>query len=357
MSAAATGTATGTATGVATGVGLAVPGARSSAELVTGSAEGAAPFDPAARIGKKGLRYLDQATRLALCAARDALNDAGLMTGDARLAPAPGGGAPVVDAELLVPGESVAVVVSSNFGNLDSVCDVATALADDGGTRLLSPVYAPRLSSNVTASEVAIRFGLRGPNLMLCNGPASGLDAVHWATVLLAARRARHVLVVGTEPANDVVRRLTGHAHPFDGAAALVLESPETAAGRAAPVLAGVRGYVRTESVSDCVAALGGTAPRAWLAPEGTPDVLSGVLPGVPRHALASRWGPASGALGVLQCAAAVGHFAAGGGGPLFAVAGTDADDAVAGLVLTAPGDAPVQVPVGAAATDGVDRA
>ncbi|MFC4607883.1 beta-ketoacyl synthase N-terminal-like domain-containing protein [Streptomyces maoxianensis] len=320
---------------VATGVGLAVPGASAATDLTTYTAEGAAPVDPAARIGKKGLRYLDQATRLALCAARDALNAAGLMTGDARLT-APGGGAPAVAAELLVPAESVAVVVSSNFGNLDSVCEVATTIAADGGTRLLSPVYAPRLSSNVTASEIAIRFGLRGPNLMVCNGPTSGLDAVHWATVLLSAGRARHVLVVGAEPANDVVRRLTGHEHPLDGAAALVLESPAAAAERDAPVLAGLDGYVRTGGLAGCVSALGG-APRAWFAPRQAPvDVLAGV----PRHDLEDRWGPASGALGVLQCAAAVGHFAGGGSGPVYAVAGTDTDDAVAGLVLTAPGGA-----------------
>lgn len=331
---------------LATGVGLAVPGAPHATDLTTGTAGGAAPFDPAALIGKKGLRYLDQATRLALCAARDALNAAGLMTGDARLTPpSPGGGAPTAAVELLVPAESVAVVVSSNFGNLDSVCEVATTITADGGTRLLSPVYAPRLSSNVTASEIAIRFGLRGPNLMMCNGPTSGLDAVHWATVLLAAGRARHVLVVGAEPANDVVRRLTGHDHPLDGAAALVIETPATAAEREAPVLAALDGYVRTGSLADCVSALGGD-PRAWFAPRQAP---ADVLTGVPRHAVEDRWGPASGALGVLQCAAAVGHFAAGGDGPVYAVAGTDADDAVAGLVLTAPG--------GAVAGDGVGRA
>lgn len=326
-----------------TGVGLAVPGALHPTELTTRTASGAEPVDPAARIGRKGLRYLDQVTRLALCAARDALNAAGLMTGDARLTTT--GGAPAVAAELLVPAESVAVVVSSNFGNLDSVCEIATTIAADGGTRLLSPVYAPRLSSNVTASEIAIRFGLRGPNLMVCNGPTSGLDALHWAMVLLSGGRARHVLVVGAEPANDVVRRLTGHEHPFDGAAALVLETPAAAAERDVPVLAGLGGYVRTGGLTSCVSALGG-APRAWFAPRHT---AADVLAGVPRHDLEDRWGPASGALGVLQCAAAVGHFASGGQGPVHAVAGTDADDAVAGLVLTAPG--------GAVAGDGVGHA
>ncbi|MFE9774080.1 beta-ketoacyl synthase N-terminal-like domain-containing protein [Streptomyces sp. NPDC005931] len=325
-----------------TGVGLAVPGALDPTDLTTRNASGAAPVDPAARIGKKGLRYLDQATRLALCAARDALNAAGLMTGDARLTTT--GGAPAVAAELLVPAESVAVVVSSNFGNLDSVCEIATTIAADGGTRLLSPVYAPRLSSNVTASEIAIRFGLRGPNLMVCNGPTSGLDAVHWAMVLLSGGRARHVLVVGAEPANDVVRRLTGHDRPLDGAAALVLDTPAAAASRGAPVLAELGGYVRTGQLAGCLSALGG-APGVWFGPRHATDVLADV----PRHDLEDRWGPASGALGVLQCAAAVGHFAAGGRGPAYAVAGTDADDAVAGLVLSAPG--------GAVTGDGVGHA
>lgn len=325
-----------------TGVGLAVPGAHGPADLITRDASGAAPVDPAARIGKKGLRYLDQATRLALCAARDALNAAGLMTGDARLTTT--GGAPSVAAELLVPGESVAVVVSSNFGNLDSVCEIATTIAADCGTRLLSPVYAPRLSSNVTASEIAIRFGLRGPNLMVCNGATSGLDAVHWAMVLLSAGRARHVLVVGAEPAGDVVRRLTGHDRPLDGAAALVLEAPAAAATRGAPALAGLGGYVRTGGLAGCVSELG-AAPGVWFGPRQA----TGVLAGVPGHDLEERWGPASGALGVLQCAAAVGHFAVGGEGPAFAVAGTDADDAVAGLVLTAPD--------GTAAGSGVSQA
>ncbi|MCX4611910.1 3-oxoacyl-ACP synthase [Streptomyces mirabilis] len=317
---------------VVTGIGLAMPGALIPSDLTTGTAVGAAPVDPAARIGKKGLRHQDRATQLALCAARDALNSAGLMLGDARMS-TQRGGAPVVDAELLVPAESVAVVVSSNFGNLDSVCEVVAAISADRGTRLISPVLAPRLSSNVTASELAIRFGLRGPNVMVCNGATSGLDAVHWATIWLSSGRARHVLVVGVEPANDVVRQLVGHDQPLDGAAALLLETAKAAAGRNAPALAGVDGYLRTGGLADCVSALAGSA-RAWFAPRNAPaSTLAGVL----RHDLEDRWGPASGALGVLQCAAAVGHFAVGGDGPVYAVSGTDADDAVAGLVLTAP--------------------
>ncbi|RJQ75861.1 beta-ketoacyl synthase N-terminal-like domain-containing protein [Amycolatopsis panacis] len=313
---------------VVTAVGLAVPGAHRPADLVTGTAAGAEPVDPAARIGKKGLRYQDRATQLALCAARDALNAAGLMLGDARLQ---GPGAPSVNAQLTVPADSIAVVVSSNFGNFDSVCEVVTGIAEDRGTRLVSPVLTPRLSSNVTASEVAIRFGLRGPNVMLCNGEPSGLDAVHWAVTLLAAARARHVLVVGVEPDTAVVQRLTGQASPFDGAAALVLETTATASAREATVVANVGQYARAGSLGACLSELTGTA-AAWFAPQDAP---AGVLPGVPRHALADRWGHASGALGVLQCAAAVGHFASGGEGPVYAVSG-DADDAVAGVVLTA---------------------
>lgn len=56
------------------------------------------------------------------------------------------------------------------------------------------------------------------------------------------------------------------------------------------------------------------------------------------RAALPEHSGRGSGALGVLHCATAVGLFDEGDFGPVFAVCGTDEDDASAGLVLLAPG-------------------
>ena len=304
-------------TTVITGVGLAVPG-EVSPQLLRGPVlADATPVDPAIRLGRKGLRYKDRATQLGLCAALDALLASGLMTPDGLLS---------------VPGESVAVVVSSNFGNLDTVCRVARTITQEG-TRGVSPMDTPNASSNILASEVAIRFGLRGPNLMVCNGETSGLDAVGWASRLLRAGRAEHVLVLGVEPDNEVVRQFTGGSRLLDGGAGLVVELAERAESRGAAVLAGVGRYVRTGALADCVDRLA-VEPSTWFAPSTAlvPDSLADI----PGHDLSSRWGSCSGALGVLQCVAAVGWFAEGGDGPVIALSGDDSCDATAGLVLLA---------------------
>ncbi|GAA3364389.1 hypothetical protein GCM10017744_062970 [Streptomyces antimycoticus] len=317
---------------VVTGVGLALPGAdtpdallRRTACPVTGPA--AEPFDTAARIGRRGHRYKDRATRLALCAALDALRDARLIPSDGE--------------EVTVPGDTVGVVASSNLGNLDTACLTAAAIAERSAVDL-SPMSLPNASSNVIASWVAIRHGLRGPNLMLCNGATSGLDAVHWGAALVAAGRVRRAVVIGVETHNAVVEDLLGRSADelLDGAAALVVEGARWAEGRGARAAATLGRYERRAGLSGCVEALlpGGAAPGVWFTPEryaegpagvgvgagagvGTGTGTDGAVPvpeAVPRYDVTSAVGRASGALGVLQCVAAIGWLAR-------AEAGTDA--------------------------------
>lgn len=305
-----------------TGVGLAMPGVRTARELLAAKPEDAAPVDPAARLGKKGLRYKDRATQLALCCADEALRDAGLLGDDG----------------LTVPGESVAVVIASNYGNVDTVCAIVETIAAEGSAGGLSPMDTPNASSNVIASTLAVKYGLRGPNLMLCNGPTSGLDAVRWAATLIRSGRADRALVLGVEPDNRAVRRLAGTDRLVDGAAAVVVERLGHGPARGVVELALIGGTARTAGVRACLDRLGSDAPAVWFGPGDGNDPADGTpLPGVPRYDLAGAWGESSAALGVLQCAGAVGWFAAGGGGPVYAVAGQDGDDATAGLVLRAP--------------------
>lgn len=320
-------TAAETRTPVITGVGLALPGVETAEDLLGLDAPATEPVDPAARIGKKGLRYKDRATQLGMVAAHDALRAAGLLDGEK------------LDTRLKVEPAQVAVVVSSNFGNLDSVTDVVDVVAAERSSRLVSPIVTPNLSSNIIASEVAIRFTLRGPNITVCNGPTGGLDAVGWALSWLRAGRARYVLVIGVEPDNPVVRKFNGDERVLDGAAAVVLELPDTAAERSAPVLAECVASTRTSSVAACVASLteGGEQPAGWYLPEGGADVAADLLPGAERLDLGRVWGRSSGALGVLQIASAAARFAAGERGALLTVSGGDSDDGVAG-VLVRPG-------------------
>jgi 3-oxoacyl-[acyl-carrier-protein] synthase II len=319
---------------VVTGAGLAVAGVAGIGGLLgPARAEPAEPVDPAARLGRRGLRYKDRATRLALCAAADAVRSGGLIA---------------ADGTLTVAGDSVAVVASSNLGNLDTVCQVAATLAEQASDGL-SPMDLPNASSNVIASSVALEYGLRGPNLMLCNGPASGLDAVYWAGLLLAAGRCARALVIGAEPGNAVVERLSGTpgAQLFDGAVALVLERADAAAERGAAPLARLGCYARETGLARCVRRLlAGEAgpPGLWLTsgrPGGQPGPagiagpaeMAG-LAGVAGHDLTSTFGQASGALGVLQCAAAAGWFCAGGTSAALLTSDAEASDGVCGLLL-----------------------
>jgi 3-oxoacyl-[acyl-carrier-protein] synthase II len=306
------------------GVGLALPGADTPRDLVDGPALPAQPVDPAARLGKKGLKYKDRATQLGLCAAFEALNDARLR-----------------DAEgPLVEGTGVGVVVASNYGNVDTICRVVTTIATET-TRATSPMDSPNASSNIIASEIAIRWKLGGPNLTVCSSDTSGLDALHWAASMLRAGRAEQILVIGVEPDNEMVRKLVGADQIVDGAAAVVLEREETAQRRGVAARSRLGAFVRAGGAEACVARLGragGEEPAGWYVPElhGATELPADLLAGVPRHGMPDGWGALSGALGVVQCAAATARFEAGERGPVYALAGR-AEDAVAGLVLHAP--------------------
>ncbi|OCC07762.1 beta-ketoacyl synthase N-terminal-like domain-containing protein [Streptomyces sp. PTY087I2] len=290
-----------------TGVGVALPGVTAPEGLLAPPVPGAARVDPAALIGKKGLRYKDRATQLGLCLSVSALTDAGLLDATGRPT---------------APGERVGVVVSTNLGNADTVCRAVETIAKEG-TRGLSPMDTPNASSNITASEIAIRFDLRGPNLTVCNGVTSGLDAVRWAALTVRSGRADHMLVVGVEPDNEVTRALMG-GPVVDGGAGLVVSR---AAGSRAHALIGPQ--VRTAGLAACAEGLAAAAPGGgvWLTDDPAP-----VPPGAARLDLRG-WGEASGALGVLQCAAASAWLAQDGTEPAYALLG-GADVPSAGLVL-----------------------
>ncbi|MFF4254930.1 beta-ketoacyl synthase N-terminal-like domain-containing protein [Streptomyces sp. NPDC001663] len=310
---------------VITGVSVLVPGADTPAALAAGPEAGGRPVAPEVLVGKKGLRYKDRATQLAYCLASGALMDTGLLDEDG----------------LTVPGTSIGVVASSNFGNLDTVVRALDTIRAQTVTAT-SPMDLPNASSNVVASSVAIRFGLRGPNLMVCNGATSGLDAVHWAATMIDSGRVDRVLVIGVEPDNDAVRRLLGEGRTgLDGGAALVVERAEAARHRSATVRAVYGGYAMSDGIRSCVEDLAGpdrTAPARWQIPQDAASTLpDDLLPGVPRVGLGAGLGQASGALGVLQCAAATDWFDEGGTGPVYAVSGAGLSGATAGVSLLSP--------------------
>lgn len=314
---------------VVTGIGLALPGVATYGDLL-GPLPGEGGFDPATGLIGRELRHKDRASRLALCAAEFALHDAGLTDADSTFTGA---------------AEATAVVVSTNLGNTDSVCEATDTIAR-AGVMGLSPLGLPQTSSNVIAGWVAIRYRLRGPNLTVCNGATSGLDALAWARNLIVARRAEAAVVVGVEPANDVVTKILGQ-QSTDAAVAVVLEPTDAAASRGARPRATITGYARARNLAATLASTGVTEEGPvglWLADEAEAAGAGAErLLATPRRIdLESQLGPLSGALGVLQCAAAAAHLESSATGNVLATAGGPRHDATAALLLT---PAPVTPP------------
>lgn len=250
-----------------TSLAVHVPG-RCAADLPGAPAEPAAGPDTAhTLLGRKGLLTKEPATRLAMCAVHTAL----------RLPP----GRPTAP----VPSAAgTAVVVASNLGNLATVCSVLDQVRTEGG-HAVSLLEAPNASSNIIASSIAIRYGLTGPNFLVCSGATAGLDAVRLGALLVTSGRTHRAVVVGVEPDDEVARALADRSPGpalCAAAACVVLEPADT---DDAVLLGPVRHH------------------RDPIEPEA--DVVFGPHPGAPGIVLADTVGETYGAHGVLQVALA----------------------------------------------------
>lgn len=309
-----------------TAVGLAVPGLGTVADLLTAPEITPASFTPAGVLGKKGLRYKDRASRLALCAAAAALDDAGLPRARADRADA----------------GSFGVVVATTNGISETVCRVSATI-HEGGVVSAAPMDLPNASGNVASASVAIWFGFEGFNVTLAAGPASGLDAIRLAAAMIRAGRARRMLVIGVEPAAEAVDRLVadtarkhGTAMPrvFDGAAALLLESTDAVVERGGRVLATIGGYGRDPDLDTATRdALAGAEPDVWLTPcTGHGADLPKLAPEM--LGLSDLLGEAQAAYGVVQAAAATAWLAEHPGTRVLLTAGGCWGGEYAGLTL-----------------------
>ncbi len=193
-------------------------------------------------------RRPDRAALFALCAAGEALADAGLT-------------------EAARDGARTGVVVGTGAGGAETYERELAVLRADG-PRDLSPFAVPGALPNGVAGQLAVAFGLRGPSLAVATACAAGASALGVAVDLLAAGRCDVVLAGGAEASLtpfyvagfDRLRALShrfddpaGASRPFDaardgfvmgeGAGFLVLERAADAAARGARVRALVAGY------------------------------------------------------------------------------------------------------------------
>jgi 3-oxoacyl-(acyl-carrier-protein) synthase len=164
-------------------------------------------------------------------------------------------------------GDELGVVVGSALGNLSESAQFLGRVFTKGPS-LANPMLFPNLVMNAAASQVAMALGWRGPNLTVSAGEISGEGALDVAIDLLRRRRARAVVVAAGEELSAVVfralrdfrhlsprRRGRERSSPFDvhangpvlgeGAAALVVETRESADRRGAGVHATIERIVR----------------------------------------------------------------------------------------------------------------
>ncbi len=203
-------------------------------------------FDPVPFLGKKGLRDLDRSTRLICSAARLAIDDGGLSITEDNT-------------------HSMGVSVGTTFGSLHSISQFDRSGLIDG-PRFVNPSHFPNTVINSPASQVSIKYKIKGFNTTISTGFCAGLDALSYASDFIKLNRADIVLAGGVEELCEEtflgfhnLGYLSGGdgsepiCCPFDarrngtilseGAAVLVLEDEEHAVNRGAAVLAQVRGY------------------------------------------------------------------------------------------------------------------
>jgi 3-oxoacyl-[acyl-carrier-protein] synthase II len=214
-------------------------------------------FDPSAVIDRKEMRRMDRYIQFGLVVARQALDQAGL----------PGR----MDGSL---AERTGVLLGSGMGGVNTLFGNAQILADRGPDRL-SPFFVPMSIVNVGSGQVAIAFGMLGPNFSIVSACATGAHAIGeaWETirrddadVMLAggSEAAIHEAVVGGFAAMRALSTRNddpeGASRPFDrgrdgfvigeGAGMLVLEELGHAERRGATPLAELVGYGATADAS-----------------------------------------------------------------------------------------------------------
>jgi 3-oxoacyl-[acyl-carrier-protein] synthase II len=211
-------------------------------------------FDPLTLLGKKGLRDLDRSARLICSAAKLALEDARLQITEENT-------------------HSTGVSIGTTFGSLHSISQFdRSALIE--GPRFVNPSHFPNTVINSPASQVSIRFKIKGFNTTTSTGFCASLDAVAYAADFIKLDRANVVLAGGVEELCEEIFLgfhtlgcLSGTngseplCCPYDarrngiilseGAAVLVLEDEEHAVNRDAAILARVLGY---GNAFDCAA-------------------------------------------------------------------------------------------------------
>jgi 3-oxoacyl-[acyl-carrier-protein] synthase II len=208
-------------------------------------------FDAAPYLDRKQLKRLDRYSQFALCAAKMAVADAELD----------------LEAEA---HERVGVCIGSALGGMLTAEEQHGAFAARG-LGAVSPMLAVTVFGAAASCNIAIEFGVTGPNTANCNSCAAGAMAIGDALRFIQRGEAEVMLAGGAEApiaplcfgSFSIIRAMSKRNHdpesacrPFDkgrdgfvmgeGAAILVLEDAGHAERRGAHIYAEILGYSLT---------------------------------------------------------------------------------------------------------------
>jgi 3-oxoacyl-[acyl-carrier-protein] synthase II len=209
-------------------------------------------FDPTAYIDKRESKRMDRFTQLAVAAAKQAVEESGLNFSKEN-------------------AFLIGVIIGTGIGGIKEIEEQHIRLLN-GGPKRISPFSVPRLMANAACGNIAIMYGLEGPNIAVSSACASGSHAIGEAYSNIVCGRSKVVITGGTEAAVTPIglasfcaaRSLSKRndnpeaaSRPFDkdrdgfvlaeGAAVLVLEDYEHAKKRGAKIYAELLGYGATD--------------------------------------------------------------------------------------------------------------
>jgi 3-oxoacyl-[acyl-carrier-protein] synthase II len=205
-------------------------------------------FDGTALFGTREVRRLDRFCQFAMAAARQAVQDAGLVITDENR-------------------DRIGVLVGSGIGGMTTFFEQINVYYDRGPTRV-SPFVVNMMIPDSAGGAIAIDMGLHGPNYAITAACATGAYSIGEAVETIRRGSADVMLSGGSEA---VIMEITiaglnvmtaistrneepeRASRPFDatrdgfvmgeGAGVLVLESLEYAQARGAQILAEVTGF------------------------------------------------------------------------------------------------------------------
>jgi 3-oxoacyl-[acyl-carrier-protein] synthase II len=214
-------------------------------------------FDSSRVLDRKDQRRTDRYIQFGLVAAREAMDQAGLPE---RL-----------EGEL---AEATGAILGTGLGGVGTLIDGITINALRGPDRM-SPFFVPMGIPNVGSGQVAINFGMTGPNYATVSACATGGHAIGEASEIIRRGDADMMVAGGAEAGIYealiggfcAMRALStrnddppGASRPFDsgrdgfvcgeGAGVVVLETLEHATDRGATPLAELVGYGATADAS-----------------------------------------------------------------------------------------------------------